>query len=325
MALSSNMPELASFEILLAIAETGSLGGAARELGMTQQGVSRRLASMEAQTGVALAVRTTRGSDLTPAGIMVADWAARLLEVARDIDAGLGSLREGARQRIRVVASQTIAEHLMPHWLLSLRAPNRNGDTAPQVIPTATTSEQAIASVRNGTADLGFVEKPGPLEGLGSCVVGHDELVVVVAPSHKWALRSPVISALELAQTPLVCREPHSGIRDSLTVALLQVLGDNVQQPPPVLELSSAAAVRAAVLAGAGPAAMSRLAVGDDLAVGRLRAIAVPELDLGRQLRAIWVGGRTPPAGAIRTLLRHISSLRWAEPASAVELTRGRA
>lgn len=316
------MPELASFELLLAIAETGSLGGAARELGLTQQGVSRRLASMEAQAGVALAVRTTRGSDLTPAGVVVAEWASRLLEVARDIDAGLGSLRERGRQRIKVVASQTIAEHLMPHWLLSLQAAHRHGGTAPHVILTATTSEQAIASVRHGTADLGFVEKPRPLTGLGSCVVGHDELVVVVAPNHKWARRSPVISALELAQTPLVCREPHSGIRDSLTVALLQALGGNVRQPPPVLELSSAAAVRAAVLAGAGPAVMSRLAVGDDLAVGRLHAIAVPELDLRRQLRAIWLGGRIPPTGAIRTLLRHISSraeFRSGQPASAAE------
>jgi DNA-binding transcriptional LysR family regulator len=309
MQLSSRMPELASFEIVLAIAETGSLGGAARELGLTQQAVSRRLASMEAQAGVTLAVRTTRGSQLTPAGVVVAEWAARLLEVAHDIDADLGSLRKEGRQRIKVVASQTIAEQLMPHWLLSLRAADtRRGSTAPQVVLTATNSEHAIASVRDGTADLGFVENPGPPKGLGSCVIGHDELVVVVPPGHKWARRSRVVSARELAQTPLVTREPRSGIRDSLTAALRQVLGDDMQQAPPVLELSSAAAMRAAVLAGAGPAAMSKLAVADDLAVARLRAITILELDLRRQLRAIWVGGRTPPAGAIRDLLSHISS-----------------
>lgn len=308
MALSSRMPELASFEIFLAIAETGSLGGAARELGLTQQALSRRLASMEAQVGVTLAVRTPRGSQLTPAGVVVAEWASRLLEVAADIDTGLGSLAEAGRQRIRVVASQTIAEHLMPHWLLSLQAADTRGGGAPQVILTATNSEVAIASVRDGTADLGFVENPGPPKGLGSCVVGHDELVVVVPPGHKWARRSRVVSALELAQTPLITREPHSGIRDSLTAALRLVLGEDMRQVLPVLELSSAAAMRAAVLAGAGPAAMSRLAVADDLAVGRLRAIAIPELDLRRQLRAIWVGGRTPPAGAIRHLLSHVSS-----------------
>ena len=70
-----------------------------------------------------------------------------------------------------------------------------------------------------------------------------------------------------------------------------------MQQAPPVLELPTAAAMRAAVLAGAGPAAMSRLAVADDLAVGWLSAITISQLDLRRELRAIWVGGRAhPPA-----------------------------
>jgi DNA-binding transcriptional LysR family regulator len=308
MVLSSRMPELASLEIFLAIAKTGSLGGAARELGLTQQAMSARLASLEAQIGVGLAVRTTRGSQLTPAGVLVAEWAARLVEVAHEVDAGLGSLRAKSRQRIKVVASQTIAEQLMPHWLVSLQADRPGGGTAPEVILTATNSKRAIASVRNGTADLGFVENPGPPRGLGSCVVAHDELVVIVPPDHKWARWSRAVSAAELAQTPLVTREAHSGIRDSLTVALHRALGDDMQQALPVLELTSAAAMRAAVLAGAGPAVMSRLAVADDLAVGRLRAITIPELNLRRQLRAIWVGGRTPPADAIRDLLSHIST-----------------
>jgi DNA-binding transcriptional LysR family regulator len=119
-----------------------------------------------------------------------------------------------------------------------------------------------------------------------------------------------VVSARELAQTPLVTREPRAGIRNSLVVALRRSLGDDVQQAPPVLELPTAAAMRAAVLAGARPAAMSRLAVADDLAVGRLSAITISQLDLRRELRAIWVGGRAPPAGAIRSFLSHISTRR---------------
>jgi DNA-binding transcriptional LysR family regulator len=146
--------------------------------------------------------------------------------------------------------------------------------------------------------------------------VAHDELVVIVPPDHKWTRRSRVVSAAELAQTPLVTRELGSGTRDSLTTALHRELGDKMQQAPPVLELSSAAAVRASVLAGAGPAVMSRLTVADDLAVGRLRAIPVHELNLRRQLRAIWVGGRTPPAGAVRDLLSHIISTATQPPVS---------
>ncbi len=211
------MPDLGSFEVFLAIAETGSLGSAARELGLTQQAVSRRLASMEAKVGVRLAARTCRGSSLTSAGIVMAQWASRLLDVARDIDAGLSSLRNEGCQRIKVVASQTIAEYLMPHWLLSLRAANaQQTGSVPEVNLTATNSEHAIAAVRGGAADLGFVENPGAPERLGSCVVGHDELVIVVPPSHKWARNSQLVSARELAQTPLVCREPRAGIRSVL-------------------------------------------------------------------------------------------------------------
>jgi DNA-binding transcriptional LysR family regulator len=306
--LSAHMPELSAFEIFLAIARTGSLGAAGREFGLTQQAVSARLASIEAQTGVALVVRTPRGSQLTPAGAVVAEWAHRLLDVAQNVDAGLASLRSERRKRVKVAASLTIAEQLMPRWLVSMQvAANRLGANTPEVIMTATNSDQAIAAVREGAADLGFIETPYMPTGLRSRGVGHDELVVIVPPGHKWARRPRSLSAAELSQTPLVTREPGSGTRDSLTAALCQASGDSTQQAHPVLELSSAAAVRAAVIAGAGPAVMSRLAVADDLAIGRLHTVAIPELNLRRELRAIWVGGRTPPVGAARDLLTHIT------------------
>lgn len=308
MALSSRMPELSAFEVLLAIARTGSLGAAGRELGLTQQAVSARLTSIEAQTGVQLAVRTVRGSQLTPAGVVVAQWADRLLDVAHQVDVGLAALRSERRKRLRVLASLTIAEQLMPGWLVSLQAAAaRAGGDAPEIILTATNSEQAIAGIRDGAADLGFIESPGAPAGLRSRVIGHDELVVIVRPDHKWARRAGSVSAAELAATPLVTRESGSGTREFLSMALRGVLGHDAELAAPMLELSSAAAVRSAVLAGAGAAVMSRLAVADDLAVGRLAQVPAPELDLRRELRAIWAGGRTPPAGAVRDLLAHIA------------------
>jgi len=310
MALSSRMPDLSAFEVLLAIAKTGSLGAAGRELGLTQQAVSARLSAIEAQTGVRLVTRSARGSQLTSAGAVVTEWADQLLEVAGHVDAGLASLRAESRQKMKVAASLTIAEQLMPRWIVSLQASaTRAGREAPEVILTATNSEQAIVSIREGAADLGFIESPGALAGIRSRVVARDDLVVIVPPDHTWVRRSKGVNPAELSQTPLVVREQGSGTRDSLTAALRAVLGHDVQQARPVLELSSSVAVRGAVLAGAGPAVMSRLAVADDLAIGRLRSVAVPELDLRRDLRAIWTGERTPPAGAVRDLLNHIGSL----------------
>ncbi|MFV8175780.1 LysR family transcriptional regulator [Mycolicibacterium peregrinum] len=311
MPLSPRMPELAAFEVLLAIARTGSIGAAGRELGLTQQAVSARLASIESQTGVRLVQRSPRGSQLTAAGAVVAEWADQLLDVAGRVDAGLASMRTESRDRVTVAASLTIAEQLMPRWLVSLQADvARRGVNAPEVILTAANSDQVIAAVQDGSADLGFIESPGVPTGLHSRVIAHDELVAVVPPGHKWARRSAPVSPVELSETPLVSRETGSGTRDALSSALRSTLGQSSRQADPAIELSSATAMRAAVLAGAGPAVMSRLAVEDDLTLGRLREVAVAGLDLHRELRAIWAGGRTPPAGAVRELLSHIASAR---------------
>jgi molybdate transport repressor ModE-like protein len=302
------MPELSALEVLSAITKTGSLSAASRDVGISQQAVSARLTSIESQIGVRLVTRTTRGTQLTPAGEVVAEWADQVLDVAQRVDAGLASLRAERRSRLTVAASQTIAEQLLPRWLVSLQAAAlRHGTMAPEVSFNATDSDGVIAAVRDGEAELGFIEIRGTIHGLRSRVVGRDELIVVVPPDHKWVRRSAPITVAELRQTPLVSRK--SGWR-LLLGADEPVTGD---QPAPAahpLELASPAAVRAAVLAGAGPAVMSRLAVGDDLIHGRLRAVPVADLDLRRDLRAIWMGARTPPAGAARDLLNHIATSR---------------
>jgi DNA-binding transcriptional LysR family regulator len=304
------MPDLVSLEVLLAVARTGSLSAAGRDIGLTQQAVSARMAGLEAQTGVRLAVRTTRGAELTPAGVIVAQWADRLLGVAQEVDAGLAALREDTRSRIRVSASLTVAEQLLPSWLVSLQADaRRRGVTPVQVVLEATNSEHVIAQISAGNADLGFVEGPQAPPGLRSRIVAHDELVLVVPPDHRWARRPSGIDADELCETPLVTREPGSGTREFLDAALRRALGVHVRPAPAALELSTTAAVRAAVLAGAGPAVISALAVGDDLRAGRLRNIAVAGIDLRRELRAVWTGARVPPAGAVRDLLTHIGAL----------------
>jgi molybdate transport repressor ModE-like protein len=310
MALSARVPDLAALEVLLSVARTGSLGRAAQEAGVSQQAVSARIRAMEAQTGVTLVQRTARGSSLTAEGAVIAQWAARVLDVAGELDAEIAALRQDLRSRLRLCASLTIAEWLLPAWLVSFRAARNVGREDVEIILTAANTNAAITHVIDGTADLGFIEGPRPPRSLRSRVIGHDRLAIVVPPGHPWARRRGPVSAAELAATPLVRREDGSGTSQTLTMALTAAIGADAGQAPAALSVSTTSAVRAAVLAGAAPAVITGLAVADDLATGRLSRIEIPELDLNRPLRAIWNGSANPPAGPARDLVAHILSLQ---------------
>src|SRR5688500_3723160 len=121
MPLPSRVTDLASFDLLLSVAELGSIGRAAKAHGMSQPSASERLRTLEARVGVALLERTSRGARLTTAGQLVAGWAAPVLARAVDLDAGLTSLRADRHSHLRVAASLTVAEYLLPAWLIALR------------------------------------------------------------------------------------------------------------------------------------------------------------------------------------------------------------
>lgn len=301
------MPDLVALEVLLAVASRGSLNAAAADVGVSQQAVSARIRALEAQVGVPLLVRGARGSTLSPAGEAVVQWASRVVSAAADMDAGLAALRQDRQAALRISASLTVAEHLLPGWLVALRAhQQRTGTAVTEVSLVATNSSLVAEQLGAGAADLGFIEGPHVPAGLQDTVVATDELTIVVPPDHPWASRRRPLPPRQLAATPLVTREAGSGTRTALEESLHRTLDADDDPTPmaaPLLALASAAAVRAAVLAGAGPAAMSSLAVADDLADGRLVAVPVHGLDLRRELRAVWRGGTRSPAGPVRDLL----------------------
>ncbi|KAA0025099.1 LysR family transcriptional regulator [Antrihabitans cavernicola] len=280
------------------------MNAAAAMVGITQQAASMRIRAMEAQVGVALLARSPQGSRLTSAGLLVAQWAGTVLAAAERLDAGIASLRNDTAAHLHVASSVTVAEHLVPRWLVALRAQQRSfGEPETEVELTAANSDVVMRTVADGDADIGFIESPKVAPALHSRVVAQDRLVVVVSPNHPWARRKRPLHAGDLAETAFVTRESGSGTRQALERALLDSLPGGTVLAPPVMELASAAAVRAAIAAGAAPGAMSDLAVADDLALGRLVAVPVADLDLTRKLRAVWRDGSQPPAGPARSLV----------------------
>jgi DNA-binding transcriptional LysR family regulator len=213
------------------------------------------------------------------------------VEAAAAFDAGARALRDRRDSRLRVAASMTIAEYLLPGWLLALHA--ERPDTAVSLL--AGNSAKVAELLLSGEADLGFVEGLTVPTGLDSTVIAHDRLIVVTAPGHPWARRRRPLTPEELASTPLILRERGSGTRQVLDAAL----GGLAR---PLIELSSTTAVKASAVSGAGPSVLSELVVGEELSLRRLVSIPVEGVSLRRDLRAVWPTGHRP-TGPARELL----------------------
>ncbi|MFG2073196.1 DNA-binding transcriptional regulator, LysR family [Nonomuraea maritima] len=288
----SALPDLDSLRLLVDVGELGSLGQAARASGIAQPSASKRMAQLERRLGLPLLERTPRGSTLTAEGKMVAGWAAQVLAAAEELVRAAEAVRHGAAAHLRVAASMTVAEYLVPRWLGEFQDRQPGVPVGLDVVNSADVAARVLA----GEVELGFVEGPSVPAGLDSRVVGTDRLVVVVAPGHPWTRRRTALRGAELAATPLVVREPGSGTRETLDVAFA-----GLYQASPLLELGSNSAVKGAAQAGAAPAVLSRYAVEAEVATGRLLEVPLAGVNLVRNLRAVWRRGRplTPPAATL--------------------------
>jgi DNA-binding transcriptional LysR family regulator len=285
--MSDPRPDLEQLRLLVGIADHESLGAAARSLGIAQPNASRMLRRLERQLRLSLVVRSPTGSRLTTQGQVVVQWAREVTEATGRLVAGAKALAAETNAQLSIAASMTIAEYLVPRWLSEFRLL----DVPVRVNLTVCNSHDVFERIEQGECDLGFVESPGVPRGLRSMVVGRDELVVVVGPSHPWARRRRPVTAEELAATPLIVRESGSGTR----ISLEHHLAGHVLVEPAV-ELSSNAAVKVMASGGVAPAVLSTLAVAAALEAGELVAVPVEDLRLTRRLRAVWRGELTAPS-----------------------------
>lgn len=294
MPLPQPYPDLASLDLLVSVGELGSISAAATAHGVTQPAASMRLRALERLLQIPLLDRSTKGAQLTAAGMATAEWAAAILGDMRTLLAGAAALRTDRRSQVRLAASHTVAEYLVPRWLRLLAAEAPTAKVSLEMGNTAYVSNL----VARGKVDLGFIEGPRPPGQLRSRELLADELVIVVAAGHPWSKRRRPISAHQLAGTPLLLREPGSGTRE----VLVDALGAHGLGPTAAMELGSTTAIKAAATSGAAPTVVSALAVRAELRAGQLVAINCDDLHLGRKIRAIWTPGRPHPPAVARLL-----------------------
>lgn len=277
--------DLDTLVIFAIVARERSLTRAAAVLGLSQPSVSGRIQRLERDVGEPVLERTGRGVRLTPTGELLRRVADRALEVAHDTNDLLTALAGHLRGLVRGAASTTIAGYLLPRAIARLRRTHPGVEVELRVGNTAEVS----AMVATGELPWALVEGPVDAARFSVSPFAHDELLVVVPPSHPWARRRGVPPGA-LATEPFVGREPGSGTA-AIYGGALAALGVRLR---PHVVLADSRGIAAAVAAGAGVGIVSALVAAPFIARHELRRVTLDGLDLGRPLSLIQLPGRTP-------------------------------
>ncbi len=276
---------LRQLECFLLVADRGSFTRAGVELTLAQSAVSLLIRELEAELGIKLFDRTTRRVELTDAGREFRVHAGKLMA---DLDYAVRNVQDlvaRKRGRLVVAAPPLLAATLVPRAIAGFRRDYPGVQVGLVDVPT----DQILARVRSGEADLGIGTFVGPEEGLDVHAMVEDELQVFCPARHPF-LKQAQVGWRDLRGERLIGLSRASGIR-----ALIDGVFERLAMPPTfAYEVAQITTALALVEAGLGVAVLPSLA-----RLGlKARGVAsrpLVEPSVTRAIALITRSGRTPP------------------------------
>ena len=270
------------FKVFKTVVEKGGFSLAAQELHMTQSSVSQQIHTLEAYYGVKLFDRMYRKIIVTQAGAALYPYAIELERLYQETDKTMQALKADIVGQLRIGCSMTVGEYFMPGILVSFSRMHPLVVTSMDVGNT----EQITSMVIGGSISLGFIEGHyEPIDMLVDKQFAGDQLIVIAPIDSKLSLQP--MSLAELMNARWVMREKDSGTR-IIFEEYLSTRGLDPQKLNVVLEMGSTQAVKEAVKAGMGIAAISRLTVENAIKYGELSVIPLEEGVIERKFTMIY-------------------------------------
>jgi DNA-binding transcriptional LysR family regulator len=257
--------ELRHLRYFVAIAEEKSFTRAAERLWVAQPGLSTQIRRLEAELGVQLFLRHTRGVELTDAGQIFLERARLALAAAEDARATGRDLESGLVGTVRLGLATGARWHRLPTLLDAF------GESHPDVETTVLESYGGtlVRDLRDGRLDALFAPSVFGSPEMSRVHLAREPWVVVVGPDHRLAQPGPVGAGDLVGEEFVVTGHRDGAGYDRAVAETLTALGSS-----PVLRRG-----------GPGPALFSAVIDGEALALAT-EAEAVGDL-LARPLRPV--------------------------------------
>ena len=288
-----------SLRAFLELARSGSVRAAAARLHVTQPAVTAAVRALERELRTSLVARHGRGIVLTPAGEVLAGYAARVLGLLEETRNAVREAADPERGRIRLVAVTTAGEHVLPSLIRDFRAAHPGVEVSLEVGNRSLVWER----LRDREADVAVGGRPPTGLGFTGTAFRPNDLVIAGPPS--MVLPREPARAASLAEATWLLREEGSGTR-----ATAEEFFAGAGMAPPTLTIGSNGAIVESVAAGLGVTLISLDAVRRAAEMGAVRIVGVRGLPLHRDWYVVTRSGDEPRGAPamFRAFLLHASA-----------------
>ena len=286
-------------ELVLAIAEEGTVTRAAARLHLSQSAVSHHLRALEDLLGASLFIRGSRRMAPSPLGEEMAQRARRICSEFRGSEEALRRMISGSRQIIRLGTECFTSYRWLPALVRKMARTAKNIDLR-IVVEATRKSRTALAT---GEIDAVIVQSPGNSAGLIYWPLFRDELVLLTGKEHPLAKRK-FVRPEEISAETLIFHEMNGRKQPLIDEFFLSVKN----YPAQVREVQLTEAIIEMVRANMGTSVLARWLVESELRQGDLFGVRLGKNGLWRDWRLAAVQDH-PLLSQIEQLARTFSSL----------------
>jgi DNA-binding transcriptional LysR family regulator len=280
--------DLASLQVFQTVARERSFSRAAERLYRTQPAVSIAIRKLENWVGQPLFVRGSGARTLTDAGVLLSEYADRMLNLREEIRKGMQELRGLERGQISLGVNESSI-----HALLAALDRYRQLHPGVQMRVHRVFSRDVPREVMNHHLDIGVISYLPEERELEAVEFYRDSLVMVVWPGHKLAKRREV-DVRELGQETFVAHSVESPYRQRV----VQMFARHRVPLKMDVELPTIESIKLFVQMKKGVAIVPRMCVEQEVAHGNLRALRIRQMRLTRTLYLVYRRDRPLTAAA---------------------------
>lgn len=266
-------------DVFLTVAENLSFSKASEDLFISQPAVSRHIKELESKLNIALFERKGNKIYLTKAGKLTYGYLKKIKQQYRELEFELGRLNDTFKGVLRIGASSTISQYLIPKVLAAF---HKRYPKIELYLFNGNSFEMEQKLLEN-EIDLALVENESSQSNIKYIDFLDDEIHIVTGSTSVYAKRR-YLSTEDFKQIPIVLREKGSGTLEVIQKALAKQT-INVDKLNILIHLGSTEAIKNFLSDFDGIALVSEKAIEQELRLKSIVKLTIKNLNLNRKFR----------------------------------------